>query len=1313
MLFDMRKSLQNMMYGFFTEFLAKEAMLQSRLPHSRLRMTNLLIWGNLLMLTLILLNTLQSTAQTRELWGVTSQGGSDNKGTVFSIISDGSCYQKRLDFVGINGSDPHGGLIKSVDGNFYGLTIGGGASNLGVFYKISSNGTFTKILDLNTTTRGTNPVGNLIEASDGNFYGMGTDFSISCGAIFKITPSGTFTRLYDFTGTGPLASGCYPYGTLVEGSDGDFYGFTGDGGAFNFGTIFKITSSGSFTKLWDFNPSTDGRYARGGLVEGVDGNFYGVASSGGAFGVGTIFRISPAGTFTKLKDLNVIDGNTPYGNLTLGLDGDFYGLCSSGGTTGSGTFYKISTSGTFTKLYNFVSSSDGSAPMGTLIQESDGSFFGFCYLGGASNAGTVFRITSAGSFTKLKDFSGQPDGRRPYLNSLFASIPFTPSPVPTITSFSPAFANAGASITITGTNFDPTPANNIVKFNGAMATVMASTATSITVTVPSGGSTGLITVQVGCNTASSAANFIVPVCFPANGQNADVVLGQTNFTTNTSGSGANKFTGGGGGICIHHASGKVFVTDGANHRVLRFSALSAATTGSSAEAVLGQPDFTTITPGLSQTKMNNPGGIEIDQATGTLWVTDFLNNRVLRFDNAVSLANGAPANGVLGQPNFTTNAASVVTATTLGGPIGVALDANGDLWTAERPWNRVLKFANAASLPNGAAASVVLGQTNFTSNFAGTSQSTFNRTNGVAVDHLGNLWVADELNDRVLKFGNASSLTTGANATVVLGQTNFFGNAFATAQDRMYGPMTVHADIFGNLWVGDWANQRAIQFANAASLSNGANATRVLGSPNFTTIAGGTAQNRTGVVWAIAVDNFGNVYVGDQGNNRILRFNAPAATSTGVSICANTSTTLTATGAVALQEYRWYDVPTGGTSLSSSASFTTPTLTSPATYYLSLFDGGCSYESGRFPVAVVITPSATAPLTSSGSACGPSTPVVVNASGGTNGQYRWYTSSTGGGAITGEVNDTYTTPALTATTSYYVSINDGTCESTRTEVIAQIDTPPASPTVTGASDFPPATLTLTASGGTNGQYRWYTTATGGTALAGEVNSSYTTPSISSTTTYYVSIDNGQCESLRTPVVAGIKVNSAPVIVSTTAEVPVEGTITLSLTTLISDPEDNLDFSTLTIVSQPISGARASIEPVNNLVLDYTGISFSGPDQLTIGICDQLAACSQKELTIEVVGDITVYNAISANGDNKNPVFFLKNIDILADTKENKVTIFNRWGDIVFEVENYDNVNQVFRGLNKNGDELPSSTYYYRIEFSGGKETKTGFIALKK
>ena len=105
-------------------------------------------------------------------------------------------------------------------------------------------------------------------------------------------------------------------------------------------------------------------------------------------------------------------------------------------------------------------------------------------------------------------------------------------------------------------------------------------------------------------------------------------------------------------------------------------------------------------------------------------------------------------------------------------------------------------------------------------------------------------------------------------------------------------------------------------------------------------------------------------------------------------------------------------------------------------------------------------------------------------------------------------------------------------------------------------------------------------------------------------------------------------------------------------------------------------------------------------------------CAQQEITIEVVGDVTVYNAISPNGDGKNEIFYLQYVDLIPTAKENKVTIFDRWGGTVFETKNYDNVNRVFRGLNTDGNELPSGTYFYKLEFTSG-DPKTGFISLRR
>jgi gliding motility-associated-like protein len=174
-----------------------------------------------------------------------------------------------------------------------------------------------------------------------------------------------------------------------------------------------------------------------------------------------------------------------------------------------------------------------------------------------------------------------------------------------------------------------------------------------------------------------------------------------------------------------------------------------------------------------------------------------------------------------------------------------------------------------------------------------------------------------------------------------------------------------------------------------------------------------------------------------------------------------------------------------------------------------------------------------------------------------------------------------------------------------------------------------------------------------------------------------------------------------------------GLFTLDLTALLSDPDNNLDLSTLQITIQPISGAPALVDSENNLVIDYKGISFSGTDRLTIEVCDLIGSCVQEELTIEVVGEIVVYNALSPNGDGKNDILLIEHIDALESTRENKVSIYNRWGDLVFEMENYDNQAKVFAGQSTGGKSLPTGVYYYKIELKSRNSLKTGYLYLKR
>lgn len=187
-------------------------------------------------------------------------------------------------------------------------------------------------------------------------------------------------------------------------------------------------------------------------------------------------------------------------------------------------------------------------------------------------------------------------------------------------------------------------------------------------------------------------------------------------------------------------------------------------------------------------------------------------------------------------------------------------------------------------------------------------------------------------------------------------------------------------------------------------------------------------------------------------------------------------------------------------------------------------------------------------------------------------------------------------------------------------------------------------------------------------------------------------------------------NVPPVITAPASSVGIGNSVDIDFTALVSDPNNNLDASSFKVIQGPTSGAPYT---VSGLVVkvDYTGRSFTGQDQFTVEICDLVGACSTSIVTVDVVGDIIVYNGFSPNGDTSNPYFQIGNITLLEP--QNKVSIFNRWGDRVFEIENYDNNANRFEGKNKNGNELPSGVYFYRIEFSSGREELSGYLTIKK
>ncbi|HEY2532519.1 MAG TPA: choice-of-anchor tandem repeat GloVer-containing protein [Xanthobacteraceae bacterium] len=314
-----------------------------------------------------------------------------------------------------DGGQPYHTLIQGSDGDFYGTTLVGGAGNVGAIFKVTPSGNEALFYSFTAT-----PYAGLVQGSDGNIWGTtASGGSAGRGTVFKITPSGTESIVFSFP-----AGSSDPYCGLIQGSDGNFYGTTGAGGSSDDGTVFKITPSGTETVLHAFaKTGTDGQTPYAGVIQGSDGNIYGTTYFGGAHGFGTVFKVTPSGTETVLYSFaGGSDGENPYAGVIQGGDGNFYGTTYNGGASGHGTVFKITPSGVETVLYSFAGGNDGANPEAGVIQGSDGNFYGATYLGGAGNLGTVFKVTPSGTETILHTFAGgASDGSNPSANLIQGS----------------------------------------------------------------------------------------------------------------------------------------------------------------------------------------------------------------------------------------------------------------------------------------------------------------------------------------------------------------------------------------------------------------------------------------------------------------------------------------------------------------------------------------------------------------------------------------------------------------------------------------------------------------------------------------------------------------------------------------------------------------------------------------------------------------------------------------------------------------------------------------------------------------------------
>jgi len=443
-----------------------------------------------------------SRAPTETSTGQPTRGGPTGDGSIFRITPSGIlttlysfCSQG---FPCTDGENPSAGLVRTECGDFYGTTFYGGANAFagpaggGTIFKITPRGALTTLYTFCSQSGcadGANPYAGLVQAADGNFYGTtsGGGANGNYGTIFKITPSGTLTTIYSFCSQIGCADGENPNG-LVQAYDGDFYGTTAAGGSGGWGTVFRIAPNGTLTTLHSFCSQSgcpDGAYPFAGLVQATNGDFYGTAWQGGARGRGMIFKITPGGTLTTLYSFcsqsGCADGANSEAALIQATNGDFYGTTQKGGADHAGTIFEITPGGTLTTHYSFCSQNrctDGEFPGAGLIQAANGDFYGTTQSGGElAGYGTVFRLCL---------------GLAPFVET------------------QPASGRAGAVVKTLGT--DLTGASSVT-FGGVPAVFGVSPSfeaiTEIAAIVPAGARSGKVQVVTPGGTLSSGVPFRV------------------------------------------------------------------------------------------------------------------------------------------------------------------------------------------------------------------------------------------------------------------------------------------------------------------------------------------------------------------------------------------------------------------------------------------------------------------------------------------------------------------------------------------------------------------------------------------------------------------------------------------------------------------------------------------------------------------------------------------------------------------------------------------------------------------------------------
>jgi len=448
-------------------------------------------------------------------------------------------------FNGQTGDGPFGSVMQATNGRFYGTTVAGGIYRSGNVFEVTSGGDLRVLYSFCAKaecTDGANSISAPVLGSDGNLYGVtsagGSDAgdikggdTFGSGTVYKLTLGGKLTTLYTFCPSLPCIDGQGPTG-LMQASDGNFYGTTTVGGRFKEGTIFKVTPSGMFTVLYSFCSlanCTDGERPYFPPIQGIDGNFYGTTDSGGAKGAGIVYELTASGTYQVLYSFcNYGSGTCPDGSIPTNIvqdsKGNLFGTTTFGGSNNWGTVFEITSTKQYIVLQSFDFNHEN--PLAGLILANDGNLYGVNQ-GDGRNGGNIVGINPAGGVTPVYTFgecdasgynpSGSlfqgTDGNLYGMNAYggdgcggYGTIFSVSNGLSPLVETSPLAGKVGQSVIILGNGL--TGASSVT-FNRVPAAFAVKSDTYIKATVPTGATTGTVSVVTPSGTLNSNPQFVV------------------------------------------------------------------------------------------------------------------------------------------------------------------------------------------------------------------------------------------------------------------------------------------------------------------------------------------------------------------------------------------------------------------------------------------------------------------------------------------------------------------------------------------------------------------------------------------------------------------------------------------------------------------------------------------------------------------------------------------------------------------------------------------------------------------------------------